>query len=89
MAELYVDIARKQTSERFEKVKTDLSRANDFVKEKACIYVTGSFGRLEASEYSDLDVFTVIDVIENEQGALQARLNGIEEIKHLMTWLMD
>ena len=27
--------------------------------QELCIYVTGSFGRLEASQYSDLDLFFI------------------------------
>lgn len=29
-----------------------------------CIYVTGSFGRLEASEYSDLDLFFISEKVQ-------------------------
>ena len=43
-----------------------------------CIYVTGSFGRLEASEYSDLDLFFIK---ENTQGHPQ--------MSHIDKTLMD
>jgi predicted nucleotidyltransferase len=38
------------------------------------IYVTGSYGRLEASEYSDLDIFFIHKGSENEQ-----RVSNIEK----------
>ena len=34
-----------------------LPKANELVEGKACVYVTGSLGRGEASQYSDLDLF--------------------------------
>jgi hypothetical protein len=38
-----------------------LNEVEDTLKDRACIYTTGSYGRVEASQHSDLDVFVVID----------------------------
>ena len=43
-----------------------------------CIYVTGSFGRLEASEYSDLDLFFI-----------QSPVEGSESISRIGKTLLD
>ena len=48
----------------------DVTMHNDL-----CIYVTGSFGRLEASQYSDLDLFFV-----KENGSKEVRMSRIDEI---------
>src|SRR5258708_5162074 len=44
---------------RFEQLRNELHDAANICAEKACIYATGSFGRREASEYSDFDLFIV------------------------------
>lgn len=44
---------RSETEIRFEQLKGKLGTAKDLIADKACVYVTGSFGRGEASKYSD------------------------------------
>jgi len=44
---------------RFEQLRDELHDAQAICAEKACVYATGSFGRREASEYSDFDLFIV------------------------------
>lgn len=44
---------------RLETLTNSLTNADSFLEGKACVYATGSFGRLEASQYSDLDLFIV------------------------------
>lgn len=39
------------------KLRTNFAGAANFAAGKACVYATGSFGRCEASEFSDLDLF--------------------------------
>jgi len=39
------------------KLRTEFIGAGKFAANKACVYATGSFGRCEASEHSDLDLF--------------------------------
>jgi hypothetical protein len=38
-----------------------LANVGDLLGDRACIYTTGSYGRVEACQHSDLDVFIVID----------------------------
>jgi hypothetical protein len=55
MSEL--DRRRKYSSETIIKLRSKFIGADKFASNKACVYATGSFGRCEASEYSDLDLF--------------------------------
>ncbi|MBZ5636532.1 MAG: hypothetical protein LAO55_25695 [Acidobacteriia bacterium] len=48
---------RAATAKRSTKLRGRLKAANRLAKGKACVYATGSFGRCEASNHSDLDLF--------------------------------
>jgi predicted nucleotidyltransferase len=50
---------RRQTKKRFKTLQSKLRSAEKIAKGKACVYATGSFGRVEASLHSDLDLFIV------------------------------
>lgn len=50
---------RAQTKERLARLRDRLKEAEQIASGKACVYATGSFGRREASIYSDLDLFIV------------------------------
>jgi hypothetical protein len=50
---------KKDTQARMKTLKERLHDAESIASSKACVYATGSFGRLEASEHSDLDLFIV------------------------------
>jgi len=50
---------RSETKKRFTELRERLKEAEELIKGKACVYVTGSFGRGEASQFSDLDLFIV------------------------------
>ncbi len=50
---------RSETKSRFEQLQKELRGAEKLAAKKACVYATGSFGRDEASKYSDLDLFIV------------------------------
>lgn len=50
---------REFTIGKIKKLKKHLSRSDNFLGSNACVYSTGSFGRHEAGENSDLDVFIV------------------------------
>jgi predicted nucleotidyltransferase len=50
---------RAQTAARIEQLRGELKAAEGLAAGKACVYATGSFGRGEASGYSDLDLFIV------------------------------
>jgi predicted nucleotidyltransferase len=52
-----LDLRRARTEQRIEELKKELRNSNKIVRDVACVYMTGSFGRLEASEHSDLDLF--------------------------------
>src|SRR6266849_4014533 len=56
MGEL-LDRRRSETNERIEALRKHLLRGEQIAGENACVYMTGSFGRGEASRYSDLDLF--------------------------------
>jgi hypothetical protein len=55
MSEL--DRRRKYSTEKIIKLRNEFVGAEKFSSGRACVYATGSFGRLEASEHSDLDLF--------------------------------
>jgi Nucleotidyltransferase domain len=54
-----IKFRKAQTDKRLSKIKTLLKSAARYAKGKGCVYTTGSFGRGEASQFSDLDLFIV------------------------------
>jgi predicted nucleotidyltransferase len=52
-----LDRRRSETNERIEELRKRLGHAENLVANAACVYVTGSFGRGEAGDFSDLDLF--------------------------------
>ena len=50
---------RSETAVRISKLRDRLKVVEALAEGKACVYATGSFGRSEASRYSDLDLFIV------------------------------
>jgi hypothetical protein len=50
---------RSKTAIRINDLRSRLKGAAALVSGKACVFATGSFGRCEASQYSDLDLFIV------------------------------
>lgn len=50
---------RKYSKKRLAALSAHLRRAEEIVDGKACVYVTGSFGRNEGYNHSDLDIFIV------------------------------
>ena len=52
-----LDSRRTATDDRIRELKAALKDANGLVRDIACVYMTGSFGRREASRHSDLDLF--------------------------------
>ncbi|MDH2346348.1 hypothetical protein [Bradyrhizobium sp. SSUT77] len=53
------ELARRRefSSNTLSTLRNEFAGAAKFAVEKACVYATGSFGRCEASEFSDLDLF--------------------------------
>lgn len=70
---------RQQTNRRISQLCDELKEAAVLADGKACVYATGSFGRCEASPYSDLDLF-ILGKRDGKPGP-----NGIEGslLKHL------
>jgi predicted nucleotidyltransferase len=54
-----LDARRKQTTERLDELKSHIPETEAYCRGKACIYATGSYGRGESSQFSDLDLFIV------------------------------
>lgn len=54
-----LDRRRAETAERVDLLRKELQDAARICRDVACVYMTGSFARREASRYSDLDVFIV------------------------------
>jgi predicted nucleotidyltransferase len=50
---------RAKTKGRIDELRAKLVVAEGLLTNKACVYATGSFGRLEAGDHSDLDLFIV------------------------------
>lgn len=87
MTPSYLDSARTETRSRFNALRTDLVYAETLIAGRACVYATGSFGRLEAGPFSDLDLFIVVDNVLNPNNPIRP-FNGIDETKlkfHLIT----
>ena len=50
---------RREADRRLDELRSQLASSDADFRGKACVYVTGSFGRAEASSHSDLDLFIV------------------------------
>jgi predicted nucleotidyltransferase len=68
-----LDRRRSQTDKRIQELRAELQDAEKLVGDRACVYMTGSFGRGEAGENSDLDVF--IAAREDQNGPLLQNLD--------------
>lgn len=79
MSKLYLFSARELARTRLQKIIDDLVSANEAFGQRACVYATGSFGRLEAGPESDLDLFIVIET--NAERLEKPLLNAVDEIK--------
>jgi predicted nucleotidyltransferase len=65
--------------ERLVALQKALEPAGSILGDSACVYVTGSFGRGEASAHSDLDVFIVGDTAPEDSN--KRRLSRLDEIQ--------
>jgi predicted nucleotidyltransferase len=54
-----LETRRNNTRTRFQELQKQLNTAAKTAANRVCVYATGSFGRGEASDYSDLDLFIV------------------------------
>ncbi|HEU5350067.1 MAG TPA: hypothetical protein VFU55_00605 [Terracidiphilus sp.] len=62
---------------RFEELKRTLKQSPEICADKACVYATGSFGRREASKFSDCDLFVVSLGVKKEDPLWLTNLDGI------------
>lgn len=74
---------RASVDERVRVLQSKLEEAERLVGARACVYVTGSVGRREATEHSDLDLF-IVGVTRGEQ----RELSRLDEIR-LMAQLIE
>ncbi len=72
---------RSETKSRFEKLRKEVATAAKLADKKASVYLTGSFGREEASKYSDLDLFIVgREKWDDERKQMVRELTRLDEI---------
>jgi hypothetical protein len=84
VTEAYLESATRESHSRFAQLKSDLDEANHLIAGRACVYATGSFGRLEAGARSDLDLFIVVtsETVTKDGDQVEVRsIDGIDEIK--------
>jgi len=71
---------RAFTVSRVEELRDILTESGEFAADNACVYATGSYGRCEASNYSDLDIFIVAKYVSDAQGRKISLLNRLDAI---------
>jgi len=73
---------RALSTKRIKELREFLKDAEVLAGTKACVYATGSLGRLEASTYSDLDLFIVgkANGRKGPDGKEGSQLNRLDEI---------
>lgn len=73
---------RELSNERIKRLRELLIDAERLAGSKACVYATGSLGRLETSAHSDLDLF-IVGMSNGREGADRkegSQLNRLDEI---------
>ena len=55
----FLENRRDKVESRLRTLREKLQKVERLARDKACVYLTGSFGRGEASAHSDLDLFIV------------------------------
>jgi len=73
---------RTLSTQRIKELRELLKDAERLAESKACVYATGSLGRLETSAYSDLDLFIVgkANGRKEADGREGSQLNRLDEI---------
>jgi len=76
-----IDGRRQFSDERFQLLRNSLDKAEEICGDKACVYATGSFGRREASKYSDIDLF-IVSLSDYDEGKRieRSHLSKLNEI---------
>lgn len=76
-----IDERRRFSDERFASLRHSLTEAPRICTDNACVYVTGSFGRREANEHSDVDLFIVsLSDYDKEKQIDRSRISKLNEI---------
>lgn len=75
----YLSERRIRTEDRLRQLKSELTEANARLGAKACVYATGSFGRLEVGNNSDLDLF-IVSKIGEVDGVITSQLRHLDAI---------
>lgn len=81
-----IDQRRNYTVEKTDEIKRLLGESAGLIGDIACVCVTGSYGRLEASRHSDLDLFIVgknkkiDDATKSHSRTLESELSRLNEI---------
>ena len=73
-----LDGRRGYSKQKLTELRQRLASAEGIARGKACVYVTGSFGREEASQHSDLDLFIVGGTAPDD--AAKRLLSNLDEI---------
>lgn len=76
----YLDIRKSETQKKFSSLKNEVAPLNNLLEGKACIYATGSFGRLDAGTQSDLDLFIVSKVATTPEKQVVNLLSNLDVI---------
>ncbi|GGK23398.1 nucleotidyltransferase domain-containing protein [Salinarimonas ramus] len=66
---------REFSAAQFLKLRDKLERASELIAGTACVYATGSYGRMEAGPDSDLDLF----ILSHGNSAEEPRLSRLDE----------
>lgn len=74
-----IDSRRAHGETRLGNLRASLDDGEELLSNKACVYVTGSFGRGEASAFSDLDLFIVGLTQANEGGGENRLFSPLDE----------
>ena len=70
---------RREAARRLGELRSKLDSSDADYSGKACVYVTGSFGRAEASSHSDLDLFIVGLTEDQKPNGRRRILSAIDE----------
>ncbi|MBW8321839.1 MAG: nucleotidyltransferase domain-containing protein [Arenimonas sp.] len=80
----YLESRRVSCEEKINILRSELSDAGVILGGDACIYATGSFGRLEAGKNSDLDIFIISKTIEKRRGEHTVKVPQLSQLNTIL-----
>jgi predicted nucleotidyltransferase len=80
----YIEERREKTRERLNLLQSELGVLENILGDKACVYSTGSFGRLEAGSNSDLDLFIVTKTSKLTDGEVETTVNQLSQLDTIL-----